>query len=172
MTHPTQEDDVKAIRDALAAKPTPGPYQVVVTEHPHHRGNCHIERRIFTAWDHPQMKGPIGIVNGAVGIGATEGGPVQRFTAIEAADAEWFAACYPERIARLIAHIDAQAMRLDAAERDAARYRWLRDRFIGADFDWNESGQSALLFRLDQGSKVWGDSDMTIDAAIASEAKP
>jgi hypothetical protein len=71
---------------------TPGPWQVVVTEHPHYRGGTHIERRIFTAWDHPQMKGPIGVVNSSVGIGETEGGKAHRFVSMTEADARLIAA--------------------------------------------------------------------------------
>lgn len=48
---------------------------------------------------------------------------------------------------------------------DGQRCQWLRERFIGADFDWNDSGESVLVFKIEQGTKVWGDFDLTIDAA-------
>lgn len=48
---------------------TRGPWRVVVDEHPHRLGGKHVERRIFTQWEHPQLKGPLGVVNMGVGIG-------------------------------------------------------------------------------------------------------
>jgi hypothetical protein len=57
--------------------------------------------------------------------------------------------------------------------RDAARYRWLRDNFMGADFQWGRSddggddGTPVLLVKFD-GKDVWGDLDLTVDAAMGS----
>lgn len=53
-------------------------------------------------------------------------------------------------------------------ERKAARYDWLRARFLGADFDWNENGIAVLLFKVERDTKVWGDCDLTIDDALSS----
>jgi hypothetical protein len=50
-------------------------------------------------------------------------------------------------------------------QEDAARYRWLRDRYLVADFDWAESGDSALIFRFPNDAKVSANCDATIDAA-------
>lgn len=54
--------------------------------------------------------------------------------------------------------------------KDAARYRWLRGRFLGADFEWR-SGESpartVLLFDWNR-STVWGDLDLTIDSVAAA----
>lgn len=107
MTHPTQEADVKAIRDSLS--------------------------------DYSQWAG--------------------RPTALENA----------------LAHIDAQAVRLDAAERDAARYQ-----FVRAGGAYIEPNEGELYMADDIGGKYYKDMrdfDMDIDAAmeryraaIASEA--
>ena len=56
------------------------------------------------------------------------------------------------------------------AERDvlvaaAARYLWMYDRFIGADFDWNESGTQVLVIEW-PGGPVYGDLDITIEGAM------
>lgn len=58
-------------------------------------------------------------------------------------------------------------------ELDAKRYRWLADRFLGADFDWGgdedtgQRGCQALVFTW-PGGKVWSDLAMTLDAALAA----
>ena len=57
---------------------------------------------------------------------------------------------------------------LDAMRAKAARYDYLSDRFVGADFDWNESGLQALVFKVEPGTQVWATADKTIDGAIAA----
>ena len=52
-------------------------------------------------------------------------------------------------------------------EKDAARYRWLRGRLIGADFDWNETGASALVFEMPKAARISASCDKTIDDAMA-----
>ena len=52
---------------------------------------------------------------------------------------------------------------------DARRYRWLRDRFSGADFDWNRSGVCMLLAQAPNDIQVWGSLDLTVDAALARD---
>jgi hypothetical protein len=57
-----------------------------------------------------------------------------------------------------------------------ARHQWLRDRFLGADFDWGQTdndgdhGTPVLLIKFD-GVTVYGDLDCTIAAALASKAE-
>lgn len=51
-------------------------------------------------------------------------------------------------------------------QKDAARYRWLKARLMGADFDWNESGACALVFEWPKDVPVGVDCDQNIDAAI------
>ena len=48
-------------------------------------------------------------------------------------------------------------------ERDAARYRWLKERFFGADFDWNKSGSCAIVFEWPEGSRISADLNKSID---------
>lgn len=66
---------------------TEGPWKVYETRIPHYLGNAHVERRIGTAWDHPQLKGPYPVVSTAVGVGEREGGPAVQFTSISAENA-------------------------------------------------------------------------------------
>lgn len=49
---------------------------------------------------------------------------------------------------------------------EAARYRWLRDKMLGVDFDWNDSGLTALCFEMPDGCAYGGDCDQNIDAAM------
>lgn len=57
---------------------------------------------------------------------------------------------------------------LDAMRAKAARYDYLSERFVGADFDWNESGLQTLVFKVEHGTQVWATADKTIDGAIAA----
>lgn len=56
-------------------------------------------------------------------------------------------------------------------EQDARRYRYLRDNMISAEFDWNESGETVLVFKFPGNVGIGGDCDKNIDAAIAAESK-
>ena len=58
--------------------------------------------------------------------------------------------------------------RLEPVFRNAARYQWLADRMLSADFDWNESGIQALVFEMPTGFFACADCDATIDAAMAA----
>ena len=51
---------------------------------------------------------------------------------------------------------------------DARRYRWVSDRFLGADFDWNSTGSQVLLIKFD-GVDVYGKLDLTVDTALKGE---
>ena len=64
----------------------------------------------------------------------------------------------------------AQALitRLREAERDAARYRWLRSRLVGASFDWGEEGTTVLAFEMPPSLSIGADCDRNIDAAMLS----
>ena len=148
MTHPTPSDDVKTIRDALTGKygrhPTPGPWID--------------DRRLH--WHQPDTVVKKEGEDGYGRIMDVRMSDLGSFTCtVGKSEQEWvnatyIAACYPERIARLIAHmdaqaedlriakqseregwryadelkreLDAQALRLEAAERDAARYQHVR----------------------------------------------
>ncbi|MDF3019349.1 MAG: hypothetical protein K0Q92_652 [Steroidobacteraceae bacterium] len=54
---------------------------------------------------------------------------------------------------------------------DAQRYRWLRARLVGIDFDWNENGFTALCFRMPNGIAGSADCDETIDAAMQKDTQ-
>lgn len=53
--------------------------------------------------------------------------------------------------------------------KDAARYRWLRDQMIAADFDYNGEGILALIFEMPNGFSASADYDTTIDAAMQTK---
>ena len=54
---------------------------------------------------------------------------------------------------------------LSAAQADAERYRWLRDRLFGADWDWNGEGVPVVLFRWPESASIGANLDAAIDAA-------
>ena len=108
MTHPTQEDDVKALRDALALGPTLGKWSVdghfgewgISSDHSV-GGACKSGRQFVAACFRVSKK------------------DTPKYAAMFEATARYIAEANPERIARLIA-------RLEQAERDAGRYQLLR----------------------------------------------
>lgn len=79
---------------------TPGPWQVIITEHPHHLGGKHIQRRIATVWEHGQLKAPCPVVNLSVGLGEVEGGAPIHMVSIREEDACLIAAA-PELLEAL-----------------------------------------------------------------------
>ena len=68
----------------------------------------------------------------------------------------------------IIADMQAE---IDARRIDAERYRYLRERLVAADFDWNETGDCVLIFDWPNTVPVGGNCDMNIDAAMLAEAK-
>lgn len=95
------------IREALAAGPTPGPWKVFRQEIPIHFGGNHIERRIGTEWNHPQLRGSYPVVTTATGVPAVDGDPPIQFTSIGEKDAAHIAACNPAAMTELLATIDS-----------------------------------------------------------------
>jgi hypothetical protein len=85
-------------------------------------------------------------------------------------------------MSRSIDALHSQADRIQALEAKCAelerlerRWKYMEDRFIGADFEWGhaEDGQGGvpvLLIQIDEDLKVWGDLALTVDAAIAAQA--
>ena len=51
---------------------------------------------------------------------------------------------------------------------DAERYRWLRNRLAGFDFDWQEGGACVIAFSWPQNVPIGGNCDMSIDAAMSA----
>lgn len=60
---------------------------------------------------------------------------------------------------------------VDALKKDAERYRWLRQRMVGASFDWDDEGMVVLAFEMPAGLSIGADCDKNIDAALQG-AKP
>lgn len=75
---------------------------------------------------------------------------------------------------RFAAGDDGRRMQDDLVEyiaqlrRDAKRYRWLKEKMIGIDFDWQEAGVTALSFEMPAGCAYGGDCDQNIDTAMES----
>jgi hypothetical protein len=69
--------------------------------------------------------------------------------------------------------IDAgkELRRLSPMEADAKRYQWLKTRLLGADFDWQETGDCVLVFEFPSRVGVGGNCDMNIDAAMEALAQ-
>lgn len=91
---------------AAAEAATPGPWKTVTDEHPHCRGGKHRERRIFTAWEHPQLRDFAPVVNGSVGIPAEKGGKPIHMVSIEANNADHIAAANPATVLAMAARIE------------------------------------------------------------------
>lgn len=54
-----------------------------------------------------------------------------------------------------------------ALEKDAARYQWLKERLLAADFAWGEPATCVWVFETD--APISADLDASIDAAIAAK---
>lgn len=87
---------------AKAKAATQGVWQVIESKLPCRIGRPHVERRIFTAKDHPQLKAPYPVINGSVALGTDET-PVHHMVSMTAADAAYIAAANPATILALIA---------------------------------------------------------------------
>lgn len=125
------------VREILAGVDgvTPGPWQVVQTKHPWfmsaqkvlgtalpERTGSHLERRIFTTWEHGQLKAPFPVVNSSHGVGDKDGPPVQ-MVSMSAEVAAHIARLDPQTVSALCTMaLDSLFRRAaDAAVRDAAR---------------------------------------------------
>jgi hypothetical protein len=109
-------DDIKALRDALAAGPTPGPWRAETYQD--HDGPPECDDYAVQATPSTTPRAWETLLTMDWSDAPPRG---NRFSRAEAAATrDYIAACSPDRIARLL---DA----LEAATRDAARYWWLRD---------------------------------------------
>ncbi len=77
----------------------------------------------------------------------------------------------PAHDAALIAALRNSARELIA---DARRYRWLKERLHGVDFNYMDAdnrANSVIVFKIDDEVRMSGNLDLSIDAAIAQEQK-
>lgn len=98
---------LKELADARE-RATLGPWQVVVTEHPYNgplRTESHKERRIFTSWNHGQLKAPLGVVNSSRGVGENPGDPWRHMVSISEPDAVFIVAAANFNYADALAEI-------------------------------------------------------------------
>ena len=87
------------------SKHTPGPWIVVERKHPYKDGSkAHIERNIYTEWQHPQLKDNYPVVCTSVGIGM-DGEKAIHFAHINAEDARLIAVS-PSLLAALIGCVE------------------------------------------------------------------
>lgn len=91
---------------------------------------------------------------------------VERLNAC-ADDPMWAAHCEMSKATarKAAAEITRLRAEAEALRKDAERYRWLRDRLFGADWDWNNEGVPVVLFRWPDGASIGADLDAAIDAA-------
>lgn len=54
----------------------------------------------------------------------------------------------------------------DDVAKDAERYRWLKSRMVGVNFDWDDEGMTALAFEMPDNLSFCADCDKNIDSAI------
>jgi hypothetical protein len=71
--------------------------------------------------------------------------------------------CPPAMFER-IAKLEAENAEL---RKDAARYRWLRDKLLGADFAWGEPPTCVWVFETD--APISANLDAAIDAAMGEQ---
>ena len=74
---------------------TPEPWKVYEHKLPYKNGDKereHIERSIYTAYDHPQLRGPYPVVCASVGLGMEAGKPIH-MVSLKAEDARRIVAC-------------------------------------------------------------------------------
>lgn len=83
---------------------------------------------------------------------------VQRWTGVVSASESGGFVAYGDYLALLD--------RLEKDEKDAQRYRWLRERYTAVNFDWEESGQQAVIFTADDFPIATASCDETIDSAM------
>ncbi|MCK8667232.1 ead/Ea22-like family protein [Pseudomonas azerbaijanoccidens] len=105
----------------LAEVATQGGWQVIETELPCRLGRPHVERRIFTTKDHPQLKAPWPVVNGSVALGTDES-PVHHMVSMTAEDAAFIAAANPAAVLALIADNEHARMRIKELDLLFGRY--------------------------------------------------
>jgi len=65
----------------------------------------------------------------------------------------------------ILAAYDALKANLDAAEKDAARYQWLKARLLGVDWAFGDPSESVMLFTIPNTMRVSGNLDATLDTA-------
>lgn len=211
MTTPTPEDDVKQLRDAIEAGPTPGPWEAVshlvrtevgedrdggflVTECPANVGRRLQDAAYIAAANPARIARLLAHIDAQAeqlksieqAITDPENQPSQYGTVTLDFHHEKIKG-WEDRFHRLSDRFDAQAVRLEAAERDSQRLDWLRDNLFvnrwngvvgkGCAVQWSVAPDYRFKSRelTDQSGIAAGDFRRAIDnqrASIASEAKP
>lgn len=114
------DDRFKALREALAAGPTPGPW---------YSGYHGTDVRQGTS---PDDYGDIVADSSNLVVARAWRRPLNE-PCTEFANAAYIAACSPDRIAALLAEVERLRAERDALKPDAERYRWLRYRVTSAE---------------------------------------
>lgn len=58
--------------------------------------------------------------------------------------------------------------RLEDAEKDAARIKWMQEQYLCADFRYGDPACEVIVIEMPRGSRVCGDLRTDIDAAMQS----
>lgn len=72
-----------------------------------------------------------------------------------------------------VAHEDVETCgycQRDALSKDAERYRWLRDRYVAADFAYGDPPSVAMVFEMPGEMRFSPDLDFTIDAEMTPDS--
>lgn len=113
-------------------------------------------------WHHATDVGQIGSIDVGDRVLAQAAELEAKDNAHRDRNAAYIASVYPQVVIALIS-------RLRAAERDAVRYRWLRQRLVGASFDWDDEGMAVLAFEMPDGVSIGADCDKNIDTAMEKD---
>ena len=72
----------------------------------------------------------------------------------------------PYELVPLYGRPQASAAVPEDVVKDAERYRWLKSRMVGVNFDWDDEGMTALAFEMPDSLSFCADCDKNIDAAM------
>lgn len=78
----------------------------------------------------------------------------------------------PEGSVALYTRPQASAAVPDDVAKDAERYRWLKSRMVGVNFDWDDEGMTALAFEMPDNLSFCADCDKNIDSAMLAASQP
>lgn len=94
---------------------------------------------------------------------------------VDASDDGWFASILPDTSVKLgqllYTRPQASAAVPDDVAKDAERYRWLKSRMVGVNFDWDDEGMTALAFEMPDNLSFCADCDKNIDSAMLAASK-
>ena len=130
--------EIEAIKQTLAAGPTPGPWFVQYGDDASHMcctavGAANTRTSNDGQWSAEEC-------DSLVALTLHQCYPfVEADCERDAANSAYIAACNPAAMQKIIAHIDSQAAEIERLRTDAERYRWLRKQH------WSESDIAVVI---------------------------